>query len=225
MDILDLIFPKQCLECKKRGEYICETCLNKLPSIKQTCPVCQRASIDGFTHPKCLKSQSLDGLMALWPYRGVIRRAIISLKYKYVREISNELSTLVLRKAKDMFIFGDKDLILTTVPIFWIRKNIRGYNQVDGVAETLAERFSLNFYPDLIKRNKLKDPQVKLSKEERTKNVQGVFLLNLKYRSLIINHKILIIDDVYTTGSTLKETGKVLKRNGAKEVWGLVLAK
>lgn len=178
MDILDLIFPKECLECKYKGKYICEKCFNKLPPARQVCPVCQKASIDGFTHPKCIKPQSLDGLYAIWPYKGVIRRAIISLKYKYVKEVSGELSVLALQKAKEMFVFRDKDLILTTVPIFWIRKNLRGYNQVDGVAKALAEKFTLRFYPDLLIRKKVNDPQVKLSKEERIKNIQGVFSLN-----------------------------------------------
>lgn len=225
MDILDLFFPKECLQCRKKGEYICNRCMGKLPLVKQICPVCKRASIDGFTHPKCIKPQSLDGLIALWPYKGVIRRAIISLKYKFVKEISNELSSLVLQKVNELFIFRDKDLILTTVPIFWIRKNIRGYNQADDITKTLANKFSLEFYPDLLIRKKLTDPQVALKKEERTKNVQGVFSLNPKYKKVIKDLSVIIVDDVYTTGSTLKEMGKVLKRNETKKVWGLMFAK
>jgi ComF family protein len=225
MGILDLIFPKECLQCKKRGKYICRTCVGKLPFVKQICPVCKKPSIDGFTHPKCIKPQSLDGLTALWPHKGVIRKSIISLKYKYVKEISSELSSLVLQRTGDLFFLKRSKCVLTTVPIFWIRKNIRGYNQVDGITKSLADKFSLEFYPNLLRRKKYKDPQVTLKKEERTKNVQGVFSLNPKYKSQVANYKILIVDDVYTTGSTLKEMGKVLKRNRVKEVWGLVIAK
>ena len=225
MDILDLIFPKECLECKSKGKYICDKCLSKLPAVKQICPVCQKASIDGFAHPKCLKPQSLDGLIVLWPYKGVIRRAIISLKYKFVKEISEELSNLVLQKTKDLFVFQKEVEVVTTVPLFWIRRNLRGYNQVDEIAEALARNFSFKFCPDLLIRKKHKDPQVTLSKKERAKNVQGVFSLNPRYRSIIRNASIILVDDVYTTGSTLKETGKVLKRSGAKGVWGLVITK
>lgn len=225
MDILDFIFPKECLECKSNGKYICVKCLTKLPSVKQVCPVCQKPSIDGFTHPKCTKPQSLNGLIALWPYKGVVRKAISSLKYKFVKEISGELSLLILQRVKNRFLFERKKCILTTVPLFWIRKNIRGYNQVDGVAKVLAEQFNYIFYADLLIRKKLKDPQAKLSKKKRVENIRGVFKLNPEYKSITKEACITIVDDVYTTGSTLREAGKVLKRNGAKEVWGLVIAK
>ena len=225
MDIFDLVFPRVCLECKKKGKYVCDKCLSKLPSVRQICPVCQKPSIDGFTHPKCLKPQSLDGLIILWSYQGVIRRAIISLKYKFVKDVSSELSKLILEKTKDLFLFQKENGIITTVPLFWIRKNLRGYNQVDEIAKTLAKNFSYDFYPDLLIRKKLKDPQVKLSREERTKNVQGVFVLNTKYKAVLKKAYVMVVDDVYTTGSTLKEAGKVLKRSGVKEVWGLVVAR
>ena len=225
MDILDLIFPKICLECKKQGKYICDKCLSKLPSVKQICPVCNKPSIDGFTHPKCLKPQSLDGLIILWPYKGVVRRAIISLKYKFVKEISSELSKLILEKTKDLFLLKNKDLVLTTVPLFWIRKNLRGYNQVDEIAKTLADNYGFKFYSDLLIRKKHKDPQVTLSKKERANNVRGVFSFNPNYKLLITNSKFLLVDDVYTTGSTLKEAGKVLKRSRVREVWGLTVTR
>lgn len=225
MDILDLIFPKECLECKRKGKYICDKCLNKLPSVKQVCSMCQKPSIDGFTHPKCLKPQSMDGLCSLWPYKGVIRQAIIFLKYKYVKEISNELSILVLEKTKGLFLFKQGKGIITTVSLFWIRKNLRGYNQVDDIAKSIAKDVGFDFYSDLLLRKKHKDSQVSLSKEERTKNVQGVFRLNPNYKPIIKDAFIVIVDDVYTTGSTLKEATKVLKRSEAREVWGLVVAK
>jgi ComF family protein len=199
--------------------------VEKFSPVKQICPVCQKPSIDGFTHPKCIKPHSLDGLIALWLYKGVIRRAIISLKYKFVKEISSELSDLVLLKVKSLFLFEKRDCVLTTVPIFWIRKNIRGYNQVDEITKIIANKFSLGFYPDLLKREKHREPQVSLSKEERVKNIQGVFTINPKLKDVIRDAFVVVVDDVYTTGSTLKEMGKVLKRNGAKEVWGLVIAK
>lgn len=225
MDILDFIFPKECLKCKRKGKYICDRCLGKLPPVKQICPVCQKASIDGFTHPICIKPQSLDGLIALWPYKGVIRQAIISLKYKFVKETSGELSDLVLKKVQDLFLFRKKRCILTTVPIFWIRKNLRGYNQVDGVTKSLAKEFGHELYTNLLLRKKLKDPQVALKKEERIKNIQGVFAINPKLKDVVVGASVVIVDDVYTTGSTLKEMGKVLKRNGVIEVWGLVVAR
>ncbi len=225
MGLLDLIFPKKCLECKKEGKYICSECLEKLPPLGQICPLCKRASIDGFTHPKCLKKRGLNGLVSLWPYKGVIRRSIIFLKYKFVKEISRELSIYVLEKTKDHFLFKKVEGLITIVPLYWIRKNLRGYNQVEEIAFELAKRFDFRYVGDLIIRKKYRDPQVSLSKKERVKNVRGVFALNSKYKDILSNAFIIVVDDVFTTGSTLKEMAKVLKRSGAKSVWGLTIAR
>lgn len=163
--------------------------------------------------------------MSLWPYKGVIRRAIISLKYKFVKEISSELSFIASHKTKGLFIFQKKAGIITTVPLFWIRKNMRGYNQVDEIGKALSTNFNLGLYQDLVIRRKLREPQVALSEEERAKNIQGVFSLNQKYKSIVRGAYVIVVDDVYTTGSTLKEVAKVLKRSGVKEVWGFTIAR
>lgn len=226
MDILDLIFPKACLECKREGKYLCDFCISQPPPVKQVCPVCLRPSIDGFTHPKCMTPQSINGIISLWPYSGVIRKAILSLKYKYVKEIAGELSELAVQKTRGLFLFQNEGRFITTIPLHWSRENIRGYNQVDDIAKFLAQNFSLPFYSDILIRKKITISQATLSKVERVKNIQGVFALNSFYKSLIASHKSLVlVDDVYTTGSTLKEGAKILKRNGAGEVWGLTIAK
>jgi ComF family protein len=225
MNILDLLFPKTCLECKKEGKYLCEACLSKLPSVKQVCPVCLRPSVDGFTHTKCIKPLGINGIISLWPYRGVIRSGILALKYKFVKEVSEDLSLLVMQKVKDFFLFQKGEGILTTIPLYWSRKNFRGYNQVDEIGESISKNFNMSFYNDLLFRKKLKTPQVTLSQKDRIKNIQGVFALNPKYETTIKNTLLIVLDDVYTTGSTLKEAAKVLKRNGAGKVWGLTIAR
>jgi len=187
--------------------------------------MCLRPSVDGFTHTKCLKPLSIDGIISIWPYKGVIRSAILALKYKFVKEVSENLSLLTIQKVKDLFFFQKSGGILTTVPLYWSRKNFRGYNQVDEIGKSISENFNLAFYPDLLFRQKLTPPQVMLSRQERTKNVQGVFALNPKYKSVINDAFIIVLDDVYTTGSTLKEAAKVLKRSGARKVWGLTIAR
>lgn len=225
MNILDLLFPRVCLECKKEGKYLCGTCISKLLSVRQICPFCSKPSVDGFTHPKCLRPLGINGIISLWPYKGVIRKAILALKYKFVQEISDELGRLALDELKKVYTPKHQQGILTTVPLFWTRKNFRGYNQVDKIGEFISGCFTQNFNPELLVRNKSTLPQVELTRVERIKNVQGVFAANPKYKNLIKGRFIIILDDVYTTGSTLKEIAKILKRKGADEVWGLTLAK
>src|SRR3989344_728193 len=80
---LDFIFPKKCVYCGKFGQYICKDCSIKMEPIKTSiCPMCERAAIDGKTHPGCQTRYSLDGLTSLYRYDGPVKSAIKRLKYK-----------------------------------------------------------------------------------------------------------------------------------------------
>ena len=118
-----------------------------------------------------------------------------------------------------------KSAILIPIPLYWHRKNWRGFNQVEEVGKIVAERIGWGFSSDILIRKAHRRPQTELKGDKRRKNIRGVFSFNSDYRLLKTeNRPLILFDDVYTTGSTLKETGKVLKRNGAKSVWGLTLA-
>lgn len=226
MSIVDLLFPRACLGCKKEGGYICLTCLNKMPKVRQICPVCERPSVDGMSHVKCKKPWGLDGLISVWAYREVVRKAIIALKYKFAKEVSKELARHIytaFNKEKPVFPRGP---FLVPIPLHWYRGNWRGFNQADLVGKLISEKLGWKYAQDLLTRKKLTRPQTELKGEERKQNIRGAFSLNPDYQSLIIDHRPLVLfDDVWTTGSTLKEAAKVLKRSGAREVWGLTIAR
>ncbi len=222
MNLVDLLFPRNCLGCGRGGQYICSICISKLPRVDQLCPVCEKASIDGVTHVRCLKKQSIDGVYSLWPYQGVIRSSILKLKYKFATQIAEELSDFAFSVLKDTPIFPEKS-VFTPIPLYWIRKNFRGFNQSEIIGKRLAEKMDWDFDPDILYRRKFGRPQTELRGKDRRKNVRGVFCLNPKYKLLSTSY--ILFDDVYTTGSTLKEAGKVLKRNGVEKVWGLTIAR
>jgi len=226
VNITDLFFPKKCLECGRAGSYICASCIAKLETLSQVCIVCGRPAIDGMTHVSCKRKLSLDGLIFVWPYGGVVRKAILALKYKYAKEIAEELASYcVLFLQKRKVVLPPKSTLIP-IPLYWYRENWRGFNQVEEIGKLVAKDMNWDFAPDIIVRKHLKKPQAQLRKEERSKNIRGVFSLNPKIQPLIINHQSLILfDDVFTTGSTLKEATKVLKRNGVKNVWGLTIAR
>ena len=226
MNITDLFFPKKCLECGRAGSYICASCIAKLETLSQVCVECGRPAIDGMTHISCKRPLSLDGLIFVWPYGGVVRKAILALKYKYAKEIAEELASYcVLFLQKRKVVLPPKSTLIP-IPLYWYRENWRGFNQVEEIGKLVAKDMNWDFAPDIIVRKHLKKPQAQLRKEERSKNIRGVFSLNPKIQPLIINHQSLILfDDVFTTGSTLKEATKVLKRNGVKNVWGLTIAR
>jgi competence protein ComFC len=223
MNLLDLIFPKSCLGCRREGRYICEKCLGKVQILKPACPYCEKASIDGFTHTKCKKKYGMDGLTSIWDYEGVIKKAILALKYKYSTEAGRELSALFVH---ELLTGGTlvKEGTLVPIPIHWHRENVRGFNQSIEIGKLVAESLGWKFIPDLLIKKKTTASQASLSVEERKQNLQGVFSLNPSY-VLIPNSSVLLFDDVFTTGSTLKEAAKVLKHAGVKKVWGLTIAR
>ncbi len=225
MRVFDLVFPKSCVNCKSGGKYLCAKCVSNLGKVDQTCPMCLSPAIDGMTHTKCKKPQGLDGVYFLYPYKGAIRKALLYLKYKYASDVADEMVELIVKKLKEVVSLPE-EAVLIPVPLHKKRKNWRGFNQVEIVGEKLAKLQRWDFLTDLLVRTKYKAPQTDLKKEERRKNIRGVFILNSKYKSKITGKRpIVIFDDVWTTGSTMKEAGKVLKRNGFKNVWGLAIGR
>ncbi len=224
MGILDLVFPKTCLICGKSGRYICRKCLRKVSYAKQLCPACNKPSIDGVVHIKCKTAWGLDGVVCIWAYGGVVRKAILTLKYKYSSDVAKELASCLDEEIKKGKTVLPKNVVLVPIPLHKKRKNWRGFNQTEEIGKLLARAQRWAYCPDLVTREGLRKPQTELKGKQRRKNVVGVFSLNRAFENSLKQKTILLFDDVYTTGSTLKEAGKVLKRNGSKKVWGLTIA-
>ncbi len=221
-----MIFPKACLDCGKEGKYICENCLSKVRILKPACPYCEKASIDGFTHIKCRRKYGLDGLTSIWKYEGVIKKAILALKFKYSTEVGRELSSAFLDTLRSQYAkyYIPNTNSLVPIPIHWHRQNVRGFNQSVEIGKLVAKEMGWGFNPDLLIKHKSTSSQVELSVEERKHNLKGAFYLNPSY----IQHTIadiLLFDDIFTTGSTLHEAAKVLKHGGVKKVWGMTIAR
>ena len=225
IDFLDIVFPKNCLGCGKSGSYICDFCIAKEITFKQVCPKCGKPAIDGMTHSKCRRKLGLDGQISLWGYSGVARKAILALKYKFAREVAKELARHAVENINKLGLVFPKNPVLIPIPLYWYRGNVRGFNQSEEIGRLIAKDLGWEFAPDLIIRTASTVPQAGLKRKERLKNLRGVFALNSAHKPLTISHQPLILfDDVWTTGSTIKEAGKVLKRKGAFSVWGFTLA-
>ncbi len=220
MEFLDFIFPKTCLSCGKHGNYICLECLAKVRLSKPICPYCEKASIDGITHIKCQKKYGLNGLISVWEYEGVIRKAVLALKYRYATAIGDELVNYLTDKLKELILPNTSHLM--PVPIYWYRQNVRGFNQSNLVGGAVAKTLNLKFVPDLLVRRKQTIPQVELSGVARRQNLKGVFVTN---PGIEIPDSVLLFDDVFTTGSTLFEATKTLKHARVQKVWGLTIAR
>jgi ComF family protein len=164
-------------------------------------------------------------LTSLWEYDGVVRKAILKLKYNFGLEIARELSGCASQKImEDKRIFL-KDPTLVPIPLFWYRKNWRGFNQTEELGRKIAAILGWKFEPNTLIRTKSNPPQAGLMRADRLQNVAGVFSVLSGLTKTLPNSNIILFDDVWTTGTTLKEAAKTLKQNGAKRVWGLTLAR
>ena len=223
-------FPAQCLGCGQWGSYLCSRCLNFLPVCpERICPVCQQPSLTGLTHPGCQKPRSLDGLTSVFAYQGIVKKAIIKLKYSFVKDLAQTILELFLSfigedKAFSRLILKEK-IILTTIPLYWQRKNWRGFNQAELLGKMIADNLGIDFASNLLIRVKKTKPQTFLSQKQRLKNVRRAFNINQTNQMFKKYSLALIFDDVWTTGATIKEGAKVLKTNGFKKVWALTLAR
>lgn len=228
MSILDLVFPKTCLGCSSDGKYLCSDCVKKAIPAKPLCPYCMRPSIDGATHAKCQKKYSLDGLISIWKYQGAIRKAVLSLKYKYSTEVGRELTdcfTNVLKIHNSLSTIPNSS-ILVPVPLHWHKENVRGFNQSIEVGKSVSLVMGWRFAPDLLVKKQSTVSQTELGGEARRQNLKNVFSVNPAYKPTLLNLKsVIIFDDVVTTGSTLREVAEVLKKAGVIKVWGLTIAR
>lgn len=224
--LLDFLFPRRCLGCGQWGKYFCQNCLKEIkPLEKQVCPVCEKPAVSGKTHSKCQTKYSLDGLTSIFLYEGVIKEAITKLKYKFVTDLAEELIALGVKHLPSPIIHHTS-YILVPVPLHPRRRRWRGFNQAELLGKMLAEKFNWQVQTDILLRHRHTKPQIKLKPKERKQNIRGAFRINPKtIYNLKPNAYYLLFDDVWTTGSTLRECGQVLKRAKLKQVWGLTLAR
>ncbi len=203
MSLLDLVFPRFCLECRAPGRYICQSCLAKV-------------AISGF--------YSRDDY-SIWRYEGVVRKAILALKYRFAKDIAAELSTIATSELKARN-FELKNALLVPIPLHARRARWRGFNQSEEIGKILASKMNWEFVPDFLIKNISTRPQATLNRASRLKNVKGVFALNSNLPAVALAKAghLIIFDDVATTGSTISEAKKALENTQFNRVLSLALA-
>ncbi|HAU39839.1 MAG: phosphoribosyltransferase [Candidatus Peregrinibacteria bacterium GW2011_GWF2_43_17] len=199
--ILNIIFPKKCVCCERDGDILCRGCFL---SIKK---VCRRISLP-----------HLDFVCAIYRYEnsGVLQKVIKSMKYRFLRDIPRLFEYDILDFLEKNF--DKSSFVLVPVPLHPKREKWRGFNQ----SFELIKNLDWQIVP-AIKRTRNTKPQAELARYERLENLNGAFTVHPSALPKLLNKKIILVDDVCTTGTTLSECARVLKGAGVKEVYAVVL--
>ena len=219
---LDLLFPKRCVGCGREGSYICPNCLRTSKRFfPPLCPLCGKPQINGVLCQDCVNwNARVDGIRSPFHFEGVIREAIHQLKYKQLSSISIQLSHLLHEYLITYPLPAD---VLVAVPLHPKKLQERGFNQSALLARELGKLSGLPLVDECLIRKRFTPPQARTnSVNERWENVIGTFACR---SNELANRKVLLIDDVATSGATLNACAKALKSSGVISVWGLVLAR
>lgn len=211
--IIELLFPNCCGLCGKINPYvICSHCRYYLKQKEKIC-------IQKVQNPKFY----FDLQIALFQYEGIIREKILQYKFSEQAYFYQFFSEILLNHKKIVGFLKSYDIIIP-VPIDKKRKRERGYNQSELMAKEITKSIkNLQCQTDNLLKTKTTKPQSTLNKNERKENVKNVY--QIKKGDTLKNKRVVLLDDIYTTGSTVNECSKVLKKAGVQNVLVLTIAK
>lgn len=216
------LFPRSCVLCGIKGvenSGICPSCLSWLPVATTPCPQCGRSATAGRTCGTCQKNPpSFDEVVSGALFKTPVDHLVREFKFSGKLYLTPILSTLVLR---NLDIEADRPDLIVPVPLHASRIRERGYNQSAELARYLSRTLEIPCINYAVNRIRPTLPQTKLGEKQRRKNVRGAFALNQGVRK----KHVVIVDDVMTTGSTVNEIARVLKRGGATKVSVWVIAR
>ena len=216
--ISNLLYPPICGICEKiNKDALCPKCNLELKKQAEV-NILQKEEIE----ENIKKEKYFEELMYIFKYEGQVRKLILDYKFNEKSYLYKTFVNFLLKNKKIFENIKKYDKIIP-VPISKKRNKERGYNQSLLIVEEIANKTNLELVNNCLIKTKNIIEQSKLNKEDRQQNIQGVY--SLKNERLITNKKILLVDDIYTTGSTVNECCKILQQANPKTIGVLVLAK
>lgn len=211
--ILNLIFPNVCGFCEKiNNNSLCKKCELNLSKYEINC-------IKDYTIDK---QKYYDYLFCALKYENIVREKILKYKFNENSYLYKTFSKIIIKNEKIYRFLKLYDIIIS-VPMHKDRFAIRGYNQSELIAKEIAKQTKIYFEKNVLLKDKNTKVQSTLTKTQRTQNIKDAFFV--KNIDKIKNKKIILVDDIYTTGSTVNECSKVLKKAGAKKICVVTIAK
>ncbi len=219
--LLDVLYPLECAGCGGSGKIICDRCVEELPSlVSPYCRVCAAHSEFELCQACAQSGRRFDGVRAPYRYEGTIRQAILAMKYGGIRAAASQLGDMLAEYLEVNPLPGD---LMGPVPMHRTRLRERGYNQAELLARRVAGRCDVPYQNDLLARTRRVDPQASMtSAVSRASNAADS--VTVPRLSEVHGARIILVDDVATTGSTLDACAGALKDAGVASVWCLTLA-
>ena len=223
---LDMLYPRRCPVCHDiavpGGSRICNVCREKLKLI--TGPRCFRCSKPLKREEQeyckdCRKTRLFDQGIGIFPYGSVLQESLFKLKYGKRQEYGSFYGQIAAVYSREIIRNWGVEIIIP-IPLHRKRMEKRGYNQAELIAGALGKTLCIPVDSRLMKRKVNTRPQKELDYRERKQNMKNAFFLKGENRY----RRILLVDDIYTTGSTIEAAAELLKRNGAENVFFLTIA-
>lgn len=211
--ILNLIFPNVCGFCNKIDKNsLCKNCELRLAKYEINC-------IKDYTKDS---KKYFDYQYSALRYENIVREKIINYKFNENSYLYKTFAKIIIKNKK---VYGFLKLydIIIPVPMHKTKKSVRGYNQSELLASEIAKHMELGFEKNVLIKTKNTKVQSTLTKTQRIENIKNAFCVTDNAK--IKDKKVILIDDIYTTGSTVNECSKVLKKAGAKEIFVVTIAK
>lgn len=226
-DLISVIFPPKCVVCAKKlknqNEIICKGCFGKI--ITNNCFYCPKCGKRLYEPKKQCHPKINFVLSATTSYQNEsIRKLIHFFKYKNFLEIKNIFNEIFKEYLKKISFTETPELIIP-IPLYKRKRDKRGFNQTEILAEELQKLIpNAKIEKEILLKVKNTKSQTECKNfEAREKNISGCFVVKNQY--MVKNKNLIIVDDVFTSGATMKEAAKKLKEAGAKKIIAFVIAK
>jgi len=219
---LDVLFPPRCVACGEQGSFLCRACAEAMPrALPPRCPLCWQPERRGEMCGRCAQARpAVAGTRSLYLYEGAVREAVHALKYNHLSALARPMAELMAAYLEAEALPVD---LVVPVPLFGRRQRLRGYNQSALLAQELARLGGLPLAEGGLARRRDTPPQARsVDAEARRRNVAGAFAAD---RPRVEGRRVLLIDDVMTTGATLDACAQALRQAGAASVWALTFAR
>lgn len=225
-DIIDFIYPRRCAICGEivipKGNYVHERCREKLSYIKDPCCVKCGKSVESEEVEYCFdcskKNYHYKKGYSVFLYEAFIKQSIVAFKYQGKKEYADFYVDEIIKQYK-LKIKAIRPDVIIPVPIHHAKRLERGFNQAEIIAQGIGKALKLPVDTELLIRNKNTLPQKELNDKERLKNLQQAFRINPKKKSKVPLNTVLLVDDIYTTGSTIEACTNILNDYGIKTVY------